>query len=107
MRLWVMDAACSGTDPLMWEEGLGRPRKNGATNGWLVDARRVCARCPVTLECLADAILTEHTTARVTIRAGMTGTHRTSLWQELLSVSIPVARKVLRDAQRTDRQRIA
>lgn len=44
---WRRQAACVGMDPLIFFPGMGR----NAT-----EAKRICAECPVRLECLTYAV---------------------------------------------------
>jgi WhiB family transcriptional regulator, redox-sensing transcriptional regulator len=51
-QAWFEQAACAGTDPDAWY-----PAKGEASRA----AKRVCARCPVTAECLDYALATNQT----------------------------------------------
>lgn len=55
---WTRQAACAGTDPNLWF-----PEKAGDS---IPEAKAICARCPVSDECLAYAI-------RWTIQYGIWG----------------------------------
>jgi len=50
-RAWLADALCKGTPTAWWEGARTR-------NPWVkyAEARQVCAACPVTDECLRDAL---------------------------------------------------
>lgn len=48
---WRHSAACAQSDPDAWF-----PEKGGGGQAQDAEAKRVCARCPVTAECLADAM---------------------------------------------------
>lgn len=50
---WAVDAACAGVDPTLWF-----PDEHGGQYAARM-ARKVCADCPVRLECL-DYALTTH-----------------------------------------------
>ena len=52
---WRESAACAGVDPEMFFPGTGGNRHMDT----YAEARRVCARCPVTLQCLEDALAHE------------------------------------------------
>lgn len=74
---WRAQAACVGFDDDMF------PDSNAAAIAY---ARQICAPCPVRAECLADAMATEGArTARDRhgIRAGLTGSQRRALHDEL------------------------
>lgn len=50
-RPWVAAAACAGTDPeLFFPESLA------ADTPQVIAAKAICARCPVLLSCLMDAV---------------------------------------------------
>jgi len=46
-RDWMIDAACNGADPMLWYAELG---------GDTIQAKQVCATCPVRERCLDHAI---------------------------------------------------
>lgn len=63
---WRHRSACSGTDPALWHAADGE-RANGSAPR-LAAARAICAACPVTTECLRDALDTRD---RYGVRAGL------------------------------------
>jgi hypothetical protein len=48
---WMRDAACRGHDPAVFFPG-----RTGAARTLLVEARRICAACPVVEECRDHAV---------------------------------------------------
>ncbi|MFF1916199.1 WhiB family transcriptional regulator [Streptomyces sp. NPDC058239] len=75
---WETRAACRGLSPRLFEPG---PVSN-ASIAQAERARAVCARCPVQLLCLDDALATEKRDAaadRVGIRGGLDGRERYAL----------------------------
>jgi len=71
-REWREFAACRGTDP---EVFFPLDETNPALTA---PARRVCAGCPVAVECLTDVLVTDRA-PHVGIRGGMTGPERDEL----------------------------
>jgi hypothetical protein len=65
---WRLDAACAGLDPEPWMEPARYP-----------EGRAVCAACPVSSECLTDALAYPWTADRATLRAGLNPTERAQL----------------------------
>ena len=61
---WHADAACAGVNPDVFFPDFGQPgrpsqnsaRKDSRSHPLWVEALRVCARCPVKADCLADAM---------------------------------------------------
>ena len=60
---WTLSALCAQTDPALWFP---------ATGAGYGEARRICGRCPVRDECLADALQREGVAFRE-YRGGMWG----------------------------------
>jgi WhiB family redox-sensing transcriptional regulator len=56
---WTRRAACRGWSTDLWFPTRGANRGDGDNNGFL--AKRICARCPVRSECLAESF--EHVDA--------------------------------------------
>lgn len=77
--MWDEDAACRGMDVTDFEVLRGRP----TTSVRLRNATKVCASCPVKLECFVNAMIEEgaHVAAmRALIRAGTTPTQRFAMY---------------------------
>lgn len=74
---WASQAACVGIDPRVFFTNNPGP------------AKRVCARCPVADDCLADVLATESDTLtdRHGIRGGMTPRERHHFAQVLREVA--------------------
>ncbi len=53
-RPWVEQAACATVDPELFF-----PEKGGSARHQVRAAKDVCDQCPVTAECLADALATD------------------------------------------------
>jgi WhiB family redox-sensing transcriptional regulator len=67
---WIRKAACRGWSTSLWFPERGDP-DNGRT------AKRICASCPVSVECLAEALeLSDDANASTGIWAGLSGTQR-------------------------------
>lgn len=66
---WRDQALCAQTDPELFFPEYGMP-------GRWADAKKVCGRCPVQVECLADALVTDE---RYGIQAGLTRRERNRL----------------------------
>lgn len=66
MSGWRDSAACTGTDPDIFFP------KNSGSKTW-TRAREVCSNCPVSDECLDEAMRLEGEGASVEIRHGMFG----------------------------------
>lgn len=69
---WVLDAACVGIDPELWF-----PEKGGDPT----DARRICAGCPVRLDCLDYALTVERWDGETAhgVWGGLSGMERRAL----------------------------
>jgi hypothetical protein len=71
-QTWLGRAACRGTDPDMWFDQFK-----------VDDCRDICNRCQVQAECLESALQDEwryhHNSARLGVRAGLTGEQRKRL----------------------------
>jgi WhiB family redox-sensing transcriptional regulator len=66
MEDWLTRAACRGEDPQLFDGTLEGGRD-------VAQAKAVCARCPVRVDCLTDALELRDDT---TVRAGMTAAER-------------------------------
>ncbi len=53
---WQIQAACRSVDPELFTPLAPGETKNPATSSRIRQAIKICARCPVTAECLAEAI---------------------------------------------------
>jgi WhiB family redox-sensing transcriptional regulator len=73
---WRNDAACRGMDTAIFY-----PPKGGESAGQVRVAKAVCARCPVSDDCLADAMAPPFELQG--IRGGMTGEDRRNLRRRL------------------------
>lgn len=74
--IWLKGAACKDRPDLPWDSDAPY-RGNALTSPPVTTALAVCHRCPVRLECLADADDTEVGTADIRgIRGGLTAPER-------------------------------
>jgi hypothetical protein len=76
---WRESAFCAGmADPTFATSDPFHPKHDDKDSDYEF-ARSLCARCPVTAECLADAMATETGTSRVGMRGGLTPMQRAAL----------------------------
>lgn len=74
---WKLEANCLGTDPDLFHEPekiIGRKRSRGS--GRITQAKRVCAACPVRVQCLEYALEIEDEYA---IMGGLTPDERSRI----------------------------
>jgi WhiB family redox-sensing transcriptional regulator len=67
---WMRDALCAQTDPELFFPEPGQPNR---------EAKRVCAACPVRVECLEDALAKNE---RRGVRGGLSGMERRALLRQ-------------------------
>lgn len=80
-RDWRTQGNCAGRDPeTMYPEELRGEARRRATRA----AERLCASCPVTTECLGDALDMQDWHG---VRAGLTGEKRRQLLADRLAVA--------------------
>jgi WhiB family transcriptional regulator, redox-sensing transcriptional regulator len=74
-RRWTEQAACKGADQRIFYQSGANPL--------YTQAKSICAKCPVRLECLQDAMEWEKTNLRIGMWGGMTPRERQMLAKKL------------------------